>query len=166
MILQALLFIFAFSILNRARGSAIFNQCPSTVVTRIIAMGGMSFLTSLFFVPDIHQIFVVFLSMLAGLMLWATPAWDAYWGAEIGESPKTKIWGCYMMFFRQLLILPSFLGLTYLTGHQDHYWMAASGAVLWLPYFVFGAIDRATAIPFAEYLNGAIIGVTMYFIVN
>jgi len=127
-------------------------------------MGAMALLTSFLMPPEPMVMFKTFAFTLAGLMLWCTPGWDKYWGAEIGQSPHTKLWGCVCMFLRQLLILPTFIGLAYING-GNIFWSAMS-CTLWIPYIAWGIIYQKNPIPYAEYMVGAMIGFTIFMIMG
>lgn len=165
--LEAILFVFAFAVLNRARGSQLFGLTTSTVIGRLMSMGGMAVVTSLMLVPNTTRMVEVFAVAFGGLMLWATPAWDSYWSAEIGNDPShSKLWGCLMMGWRQLLIVPTFAGEAFLIGHPERAVWAATAGLYWLPYFAFGAMVKPRAVEFSEYTIGALIGMTIYIIVH
>jgi hypothetical protein len=98
----------------------------------------------------------------AGLMLWCTPAWDSYWSAEIGDSAHSKLWGCCMMFLRQLLIVPMFAAQCYLTN--GNYYFISTASIYWLPYFLYGIFIKEKAVQYSEYTIGGLIGLTEFFI--
>jgi hypothetical protein len=104
-------------------------------------------------------------TLFAGLMLWATPGWDAYWSAQIGNDPDhSKALGCVMMFLRQLLILPAFGAVAYIC-HGNYAYCGIAG-LLWLPYLLFGIITKATCIQNAEFVNGALIGLALAMMIG
>ena len=160
-----LLLIPIFSVANRARGSRAFNLVNSTVAGRLVGMGAIAVATSMLFIPDSIKMLEAFVSVFAGMMLWATPAWDAYWSAQIGNDPHhSKAWGCGKMFLRQLLILPAFLSVAYLSGVNYAYCSIA--ATLWLPYLIYGAIYKPMSIEYSEYTIGAMIGLAIVLITH
>ena len=147
------------SIMNRARGTQFFNLAGGTVAGRVLAM---EFIAAQ--VAICSGNILLFPAVWVLMMLWCSFAWDAYWGAEIGESPHTKLWGCTMMFLRQLLILPAFAVVAYF-GHSNWLYCAVGGG-LWLPYYLYGLTDPATAIGKSEYTIGALIGLTFALLIT
>jgi hypothetical protein len=153
--------------LNRARGSQLFGLTTSTVIGRLVAMGAMAVLTSLMMIPDATMMAEIFALTFAGLMLWATPAWDAYWSAEIGDSPThSKLWGVLMMGWRQLLIVPTYIGQAFLVGHPERAIWAATTLFYWLPYLVYGVSAKSRAVELSEYTIGVLIGATIFMVVH
>jgi hypothetical protein len=153
------------SIANRARGSQVFGLVNSTVAGRLIATATIAVITSLVVIPDATLMAKLFILTFAGLMLWATPAWDAYWSAEIGNDPNhSKLWGIMMMGWRQLLIVPTFVGQAFLLGHPERAVWAGTALLYWLPYFAYGAVAKPVAVELSEYTIGAMIGFTIMMI--
>jgi hypothetical protein len=96
-----------FGLLNCARGRLLFGMTTSTVISRIVATAGMAMGVAAITLDPFAALF----SWLS-LMLWCTPAWDAYWSAEIGNDPShSRLWGLGMMTLRMLLARRAFLGL-------------------------------------------------------
>lgn len=145
----------AFGFLNRARGSRLFNYCNSTVFTRLVATFGMGLC-----VLAASASYAAALWAWASLMLWCTPAWDKYWSEAIGNSQThSRLYGLMQMTIRQLLILPCFFGLEYITGAS--YWLSLPALLLGLPYYLSGFLGSSYVITYAEYGVGAIIGLTI-----
>lgn len=154
-------FIIAFAFLNRARGSRLYDLTSSTVFGRVLSMSGMALISTL----AMGESVVSFTILLSCLMLWATPAWDLYWSAQIGNEKDHKpAWGNRMMFYRQLLIIPFFIALAVISGHPGRIFWAATSLLYWLPYWLF-AFDKTKVIPRAEYTIGALIGFTAFVII-
>lgn len=159
----SLLFIAVFAVLNRARGSRLFGLTDSTEIGRIVSMFLMALVTSLYAALNTEVILYVVLFVFAGLLLWASPAWDSLWSAEIGNDPNhSKLWGLARMTIRQMLILPTLIGFAFLVQHTSNLPWTFLVLTYALPYLVFGAIDKETAIPRSEYTIGALIGLTIY----
>lgn len=82
MIVTYLLFIAAFSFINRCRGTRFYNKISSTSVGRILATGGMALATYLLAI--LVTKYSISLSLLiaawtwASLYFWCVFAWDNY----------------------------------------------------------------------------------------
>lgn len=153
------------SIANRARGSKFWEHISSTVLTRLAAMGIIALSVTAF-----TSNLILFPVILAGLMLWCTPAWDKYWSAQIGNDlpAVSKAWGNRHMFVRQLLILPTFAATIYFYN-TPWAWgalYAIPALLYWLPYYVFGFFTKSESIARAEYTIGALIGLSFYLIIG
>jgi hypothetical protein len=160
-------YIIACGVLNRARGTQLFNLAGSTEIGRIVSMATISIFTSFFMIPNNTKILEMFIVIFAGLMLWCSPAWDTYWSAEIGnDKAHSKLWGCYHMAVRQMLILPTFIAAASVSNHPEKYIYSLSGLTLWIPYLAWGAVNSSKSIGRAEYTIGAIIGATLYMMVS
>ncbi len=154
----------AFALLNRARGTRIFNLTSSTVAGRMVAMMGMAILTVIRHTPEPEDVALALVIYFLLLMLWASPAWDEYWAAEIGTPPHSKKWGVAMMTLRMSLILP-FYAFIALQDGWDNGWMSMSWVLLSLTYLVSGFMYKHTnntVIAAPELVNGAIIGATVW----
>ena len=145
--------------LNRARGSKFANILTSTVESRLISTALIAtYVTA--FAGDWR----VFPAIFAGLMFWCSFAWDSYWGAAIGDGPKSRLWGVFHMGIRGLYIYPTFSTLA-LLGHPAAYWVGFFGALQGIPYLLAGIPkNKAYSVPLAEYTWGACLGV-MFFMV-
>ena len=171
-LLLGIFFVVVFSIMNRARGSRIFNLVKSTTEGRLASMAVCALATTLVLaltssalpIP-LYQIFFVLWGLLYG---WTVPAWDAYWGAAIGSnSPHSKAWGIGMMTLRNLLLLPFYGFVTYLSGDWSHLIFSASILLMGLVYYVWGLVIKDGAvIQDSELTNGAIIGMTTWAIIG
>ena len=157
MILISILFIALCSIMNRARGSQFFNLVPSTVGGRLLSMGGMAIGLEL-----VKWNWLYAPTVLGGMMLWCTPAWDSYWSAEIGNSAThSRLYGLMQMACRQMLILPCLAGVAQIAGGGDHYLYLLGAPLLALPYYILGYVYKPMAVEYSEYINGAIIGILL-----
>lgn len=154
-----------FAVLNRARGSQFFELLKSTVEGRLVSMGGMAFGASLSMWPNYTRTLEMFIFSWAALMLWCTPAWDAYWSAAIGnEKTRSRLWGLGAMTLRMTLILPYFISLAYFMGGT--YLYALGALTLGSPYYIAGYVYKKAPIMVAEYSVGAIIGIITYFYIS
>ena len=143
------------ALLNRGRGSHFWNVLPSTVASRLL----MAVIAGLAVAALTGQI-ILCPVMIAGLMLWCTPGWDAYWSAEIGNDPvHSKMWGFARMCAHGLLLYPLFAALGYF-GYHAGYLVGAFSVLQGTPYLVFGTSNKTKgeAIPRSEYTWGACIG--------
>ena len=153
----ALILIPLCSVLNRGRGSHFWNTLPSTVESRLLfAVIIGAFMCALTADPYVFPV------VLAGLMLWATPSWDKYFTACIGNDlSHGKLWGLATMGLRGLLIYPTFLGLA-LLGHPIAYLIGLAGLLQGIPYALGGILSESYCIAIAEYIWGASIGLMFY----
>lgn len=162
-ILVIISFIAAFAILNRARGTQLFNATSSTVIGRLVSTLGMSLLTA---ATASHEpiLFATFLAWTwASLMLWCTPAWDAYWSAAIGHDPaNSRLWGLTAMTLRMTLAVPSIVGLAYLSAQPFHSIYASGILLMGLPYYLAGYLNPKNPIGMAEPMVGAILGLLIF----
>lgn len=161
------IYAIAFAFLNRARGTRLFNMTGSTVIGRIVSTMSMALIVSLQSIPSTINMVETFFAVFAGLMLWATPHWDSYWSAAIGNDPTHgREWGVDMMGLRGLLIMPTFIALAFL-GHQEGWWIGMLGIFQGIPYLLAGIPkNKGYAIPIAEYSWGACMGLMFYFTVG
>ncbi len=139
-----------FGVLNRARGSHLFELTTSTELGRVVATGGMALLLGWH-----YSSFAILLWVWAALLLWCEPGWDKYWSEEIGHSAThDRLYGLMQMTARQLLILPCVLGIGAIAGWS---WWMLLVVLLGLPYYVFGYVSERYAIPASEYAVGALL---------
>ncbi len=157
-----LLTIPLFAVLYRARGSRLFNHTNSTTIGRLVSMGGMAFLASLYAIGDDKKMLEIVLWLWPTLFAWSTLPQDAAWSSQIGNGPYSKLKGCLLMASRQAVTIPIFLGLAYIVN-GNYYW-SLLGLSLWLPYVILGAIYKPMAVEWSEYLIGALIAITINLI--
>jgi len=155
-----------FGLLNCARGRLLFGMTTSTEESRVISTFFMAMASAALAVsvrPG-DALFVGEVSAWAWLMLllWCTPAWDAYWSAEIGNDPShSRLWGLGMMTLRMLLAAPCIIGLALL--EHTTAWFSLGVLTLGIPYYVSGFITpRAYVISAAETAVGMILGLLIY----
>lgn len=160
------LLVIAFAVLNRARGSRLFELTSSTGVSRIVATFLMAAATTSLVFPD--RMLFVMPWVWVSLLVWCTPAWDAYWSAEIGDDPKhSRLWGLGMMTLRMALVMPCLTGLAVLSGHTDRALFANGALLLGLPYYLLGFIVPVGYVIFASELTvGAILGALVFAIIS
>lgn len=145
------------ALMNRARGSAFWGLESSTVLSRIMSMGVIAIACGVL-TANIFVLLVVF----TGLMLWCTPAWDYIWGACIGQSTHSRLWGFCMFLWRGMLIYPTFAALGYL-GYPAGYYLGVFGCLQSIPYIIGSYVYKRDPVAFGECVWGAIIGL-MFFI--
>src|SRR5262245_52176304 len=89
--MTALIVALLFAFLNRARGSRLYGLTDSTALARLVSthfMGVIAGTLALQQDPgNPAHMAAVTLWTWGTLMLWCTPAWDAYWSAAIGNDP-------------------------------------------------------------------------------
>lgn len=157
MIIAAVFFILLCSAMNRARGSQFWNMVPSTVGSRLLAMGTMAIALSAIKLNMLYSPVV-----LGGMMLWCTPGWDKYWSEEIGNSAThSRLYGLMQMACRQMLILPCLAAVAQIAGGGDHFLYCLGAPLLALPYYIIGGLYKAESVELSEYVNGAIIGMLL-----
>ena len=84
--------------------------------------------------------------------------------SKCGKICDFDVTSAKMMFLRQLLIVPTFISLTYLCS--GNYLYSAFAMILWIPYFVYGFISKSRAVELSEYTIGALIGLTLCLIIS
>jgi len=162
-IITGLLVAAACMLFNRARGSRLYEETDSTEAGRLVSMGLMALCVGALELPDWHVAFELFCWTYISLMLWCTPAWDKYWSEEIGNDPDhSRLYGLACMTARQALFVPVVVGDALILGHLDRAVYAGVFVLMGLPYYVYGFINKAHAVEFSEFTDGAIIGCTLY----
>ena len=153
--------IIVFAFLNRARGSQLYGFVNSTEVGRLISVSVMAFILSLFYMPDIKMMAIVFLAEFAALMLWCSPLWDKYWGEEIGDSlTHSRLYGLMQMTLRMSLIIPAIAIMAYPEAYNLIF--ALGFPILAIPYYIFGYLTPgANVIRNSELAVGAMLGFLM-----
>lgn len=145
-----MLTVILFAILNRARGSHFWNLVPSTTASRLLATLGMA--TVIVAQTGDARLFALW----PLLFLWSLFGWDTFWAAIIGDDPNhSKLWGLSRMGLRMLLAAPAIAFAAYLTN--GHILWALATPLLDLPYLLFGAINKSSAIERAEPTDGALL---------
>ncbi len=160
------IFMISFAFFNCARGRRFFDLVSSTVEGRLIAMTGMAATVALYYLSEPVLSFEIFSIALITLMLWCTPAWDAYWSAAIGNDPEnSRLWGLAAMSGRMLLAIPCIAGLAWITGHDDRSWLVGGTPLMGLPYYIFGYMKLGKyTIAASELAVGAILGALVFFV--
>lgn len=148
-----------YALLNRARGTKLFNLVNSTVIGRLLSTMLMAVSASLAVIPETLLMLEVFGWLWASLMLWCTPAWDKYWSAAIGHDPDhSRLWGLAMMTLRMTLGAPAIIGLAFIINKPLHAYYALGTLFMGLPYYVFGYLRPQKPIDYSEPVVGAILG--------
>lgn len=166
----ALVYVILFGLLNRARGSHLYGLTGSTSVSRVIPMFLMALMAT-FAHGTAPEYFISLLIYFILLYAWSVPAWDAYWGAELGlGSTHSRLWGLGKMSVRMALIVPFYLFLSW-QHHWEDWYFSASFLLMSLSYYLLSfvvakPIPPATtkAVEYAELINGAVIGATILLI--
>ena len=159
-----------FAILNRARGSKLFDHTKSTQVSRIVSTCGMALV-----VLAMTLNLSAFLWAWASLFFWSLPGWGKYAGAAIGAGLKDetefppvdwamrqitirnpRIWGGVAMGLRMLLAAPCLIGLAYLC--DGNYWPALLTPLMGLIYTPCGYIFGMHGWKAGEYISGFVLG--------
>jgi hypothetical protein len=149
----------AFAVLNRARGSQFYELANSTVLGRAISTFLMGVVAAFPFINDLLVFDLMLVWVWGSLMLWATPGWNKYWSAAIGnEIEYSRLWGLGMMTLRQLLAVPCIIGVAIIASNSGFTAYALLPLLFGLPYYIAGWIDPHYNIPFAEYTVGAMLG--------
>lgn len=165
-----LLFVTAFAILNRARGTRLFNKTSSTEIGRLVSMAGMTFLT-LFLLPqkDFTLVTVSAGGLLALFLCWCSFAWDAYWSAAIGNDPlHSRLWGLRAMTYRMALAAPVIILVALLAEKPVNAVFGAGFLLMGLPYYIAGYARKwfpsvvVNPIAPAEFSVGAILGALIW----
>lgn len=153
---------------NCARGRKLFNTTSSTFIGRLVATHFMGLGAMVISLGTPFHMATIMLWTWGTLLLWCTPAWDAYWSAEIGDDPNhSRLWGLAAMSLRMTLAAPCLIGLAYLTGHMDRAGYAAGSLLLGLPYYISGFVSpRKYVISIPETVVGMILGVLIFTIVS
>lgn len=162
-IIEVALFSTAFAILNRARGSKLFDFTDSTEIGRLVSTGVMSLMTALLFLPQNEIVITAQIITWACLMLWCSFGWDKYWSATIGHDPHhSRLWGLGMLTLRMSIGAPAIIYPAVLSFHPENYWYALGVLTLGLPYYLWGYIYPRAPIPAAEYTVGALLGLFIW----
>ena len=176
--LGAVGFAIAFALLNRARGSKLFDLTKSTQFARIASTHVMAAL-----VLACTGSLACGVWAWATLYLWALFGWGKYAGAAIGvglnraerEFPPVdwvmerlpitdeRLWGAVAMSLRMLLALPCTLGLAYLTDGAS--WPSLFVPLMGAVYVPCGHHFGARGWKYSEYCAGGILGVVLYLTV-
>lgn len=171
---------------NCARGRKLFNLTTSTEIGRLVSMTMIALAGATLVLPATLPAACVFIWSILALMLWCSPAWDAYWSVTIGQSkPPVKcfapvdyimaippfnklqgrLWGLVAFTLRMQLILPLFIGNMWILHHFGRIEYLPLAAALALPYYVLGYLIRVQyVIPASEFCTGMIIGLTLALI--
>lgn len=182
MILTAYLFLMA--LLNRARGTRLFEHTSSTVIGRVVSMGGMVLVSWLAFPIGIYEVLVIW----AGLMLWCSAGgWGKYFSAmhgkydpneheiawidwagtyvEMTDECSNRLRGLFCMCLRGIYMYPIFIGLG-LLGHPWAFIIGLGSLLQGFPYYWARYIPNwdKYGIMAAELVWGAWIGMMLYFV--
>ncbi len=168
--------IAAFAILNRMRGSRIYDLTSSTTVGRLAACLGMAMCTAVLN-STMHQV-PVFLWSLASLMLADIFAWDNYWSAAVGNptdimkpafapvdwvmaklpAMPLRLWGTVAMGLRMSLFGAYVAGLAVITDHPANAFYGLFTLLFGVPYLVSGYLWKQNPVASSEYLVGGLLG--------
>ena len=168
-----------FGFWNCARGRKLFDLTTSTETGRIVSMTMMA-LGNVVLHPLTPDNIIIFIASFATLLLWCSPAWDAYWSVTIGQSQppvkcfapvdfimslppfnklKGRRWGLVAFTLRMQLILPYFILNMWLLDNFDRLPYLGGALALALPYYILGYILPVRfVIPNAEIGTGLILG--------
>ena len=179
-----LFIIISFALANRIRGSKIYGYGDDTEGRMIAALIIMTVVTchvatSAIQAAEIGAPLIV-LNLLA-----MSFGWDNYWSAAIGNpTDRTKpvfwpvdvimkrlmflglrAWGTVAMGLRSSLYSLGIV-VTALVLHRPERAIFALGTLLCgIPYLAWGYVDNGTAVPRAEYTNGAWLGFLYWMVI-
>lgn len=169
-------FVLCFAVLNRARGSKLFDLTTSTTVARIVSTGGMALLV-LLASSDIKAGWAAWL----GLFLWSVPEWGKYMGAACGNpinpeekgfilsewavrwsgASNTRTQGFIGTAVRMALAAPCVAAVAWLTGGPV--WPSLLAPTMALAYWLLGfRLDSGRAWKYGEYCAGGVLGFLLY----
>jgi hypothetical protein len=160
------LYALAFALLNRARGSRLFDLVDSTTEGRMAAMFFMALLTVIHYMPIApHAVYMAFLADFVLLYFWCMWRWDAYWSAAIGSDiTHSRLWGVLAMTARQGLILPFYAFVSWQSGWVAPWW-GLSFLLMGVTYTISSKLSPGVSvIRNAEFANGAIMGLTVWML--
>lgn len=167
-----------FALLNRARGSKLFERTTSTAIARIASTLAMAVVVTLMAGPQ-HSFRPILAWAWASLFVALLFGWGKYAGAAVGAGRKDeaefapvdwlmefipirsdRLWGALAMGLRLSLLAPALLGLAFLT--HGAYWPALFTPLLGLTYLAGGYLfgpGKGWAV--GEYCTGAALGVLL-----
>lgn len=174
--------IIVFALLNRARGSRLFDETNSTTISRALSMWVMAIiaggLARIYGGSIKIEGFAIFTSWTL-LMLWCSFAWDNYWSAAIGNPTDItkkafapvdwimgklppmplRLWGTVAMGLRQMLLAPFLIFLAVSVGNVNMLALCAAPILFGVPYLIAGFLPKQIPpIAFAELVVGGCIG--------
>ena len=166
-----IIFTAAFAVLNRARGSKLFEKTTSTQVARIVSAMGMAGLTLYFSQYPKLTGFIAFI----GFFLWALPGWGKYAGMTTGRDSRheTEIkWidrvldqlpikgiqelGGIGMALRMVYAAPVLFAISFV--EVGAYWSCLLTPLMGAVYYVTGKLWKDKGWHYGEYVSGGILG--------
>lgn len=162
-------FALLFGFLNCARGRKLFGTTSSTEVGRLVSTFLMSCAIAALLPYNWKLMIEVGAISWALLMLWATPAWDAYWSAEIGHDPiHSRLWGLGMMTLRMSLAMPLLGVLAFIVNEPTHNFYILGLLLMGTPYYITGWFKgfEKWAIATSEFADGAILGTLVFLTIG
>jgi hypothetical protein len=162
---------FIFAILNRARGSKLFDKTKSTQVARLVSTALMAGLIA----GGVFQ----FAALWLALYFWSLFGWGKYAGAATtGFMPNekefapvdwvmkrlpfalnTRMWGAVAMGLRMTLAIPAVL----IAGGS---WLVLSTPLIGMVYWPCGLMFPKQGWKAGEYAGGAILGAILWLAAN
>ena len=169
-----------FAILDRARGSKLFDLITSTQVSRIVSTGLMA--------TAVMGISGNIYTLLAWPLLfgWSIAGWGVYQGTATGTRSnftekefapvdwlmskisyfddinratvtdlECRLWGTIAMALRQMLLAPYIVAI-------GGTWQVVLIPLMALPYMAAGYLVKRDHIMYAEYASGAVLGAICY----
>lgn len=178
--LNAILFSACFGVLNRARGSKLFEQTDSTQIGRIVAAFGMAYLAMLASRLVGARANALLLWVFVSVYLGMLPGWGKYAGAAIGAQidpeereflpvdwimkrlplEQGRIWGGMAMCLRLMLLMPCVIGVAFITGGNP-LWALLTPLLGWC-YWITGLVFDEGAWGKGEILSGALLGLLIF----
>ena len=166
-----IIFTAAFAVLNRARGSKLFEKTTSTQVARIVSAMGMAGLTLYFSqYPKLTGLIA-----FVGFFLWSLSGWGKYAGMTTGRDSRheseikwidwaldklptdnVRLLGGAGMALRCTYAAPVLFAISFI--EVGAYWACLLTPLMGAVYYVTGLIWNDKGWHYGEYVSGAILG--------
>ena len=161
----------SFAILNRARGTKLFDRASSTTVARLVSACAMALIAGM-----ASGSFYLILWLIPSLYLWMVLGWGKYVGAAIGQPinqyetevrlidwlmykfpfTRGRLWGVISLSMRMSLAIPCVLGAALITGGNPLWVLLVP--FLSIPYLLAGLAEASGAWALGEYASGFMLG--------
>jgi hypothetical protein len=178
--LSAILFSACFGVLNRARGSKLFEQTDSTTIGRLASAIVMGYLAMLASGLTGQRAYWLLAWTSISIYLGMLPGWGKYVGAAIGANydheekemglvdwimerlplEHGRIWGAVAMSVRMILLVPCVIGVAFITGGNP-LWGLLAPLMGWC-YWITGYLFSEGAWGKGEVLSGALLGLLIF----
>ena len=173
--MSILIFVFAFALLNRARGSKLFELTSSTQVARVSVAMAQAMLVMYF--SDYPKL--TYTIALVGFFLWSLPAWGKYAGMAIGRDSsheKETAWidkildrfelpfqleGAIGLALRMTYAAPVLFAISFV--ELGAYWACLLTPLMGLCYYVTGLLFKDKGWHYGEYVAGGILGALTFY---